>query len=62
VVAAIRVEAESGGEPAQTISAGVAEYREGMKDPDELLAAADQALYQAKAAGGDRVVVHCEAS
>jgi diguanylate cyclase (GGDEF)-like protein len=62
VVAAIRVEAESGGEPAQTISAGVAEYREGMEDPGELLAAADAALYQAKAAGGDRVVVHGEAS
>lgn len=36
-----------------TMSAGVAEYREGMGSPELLVAAADQALYQAKAAGKD---------
>jgi diguanylate cyclase (GGDEF)-like protein len=39
----------------QTVSAGIAEYRDGMASPDDLLDAADRALYSAKAAGGDRV-------
>ena len=34
-----------------TISAGIAQYREGMGSPELLVAAADQALYQAKDAG-----------
>jgi len=40
-----------------TVSAGIAEYEEGMASPDVLIAAADQALYAAKRAGRDRVVV-----
>lgn len=39
-----------------TVSAGISEYEEGMASPDVLVAAADQALYRAKARGGDRVV------
>ena len=38
-----------------TMSGGVAETRSGEEDVDELYRAADAALYQAKAAGGDRV-------
>ena len=38
-----------------TVSAGVAEYQENMSGFDELIAAADHALYEAKAAGRDRV-------
>ncbi len=41
----------------ETVSAGVAEYEQGMASPDVLLAAADQALYRAKNTGRDRVVV-----
>jgi diguanylate cyclase (GGDEF)-like protein len=39
-----------------TVSAGVAEYHEHMAGVEELMAASDQALYEAKAAGRDRVV------
>lgn len=42
---------------APTISAGVAGWRRGMVDDSELLTRADQALYRAKARGGDRVEV-----
>ncbi len=41
-----------------TISFGVASSPEHGSDPEQLLARADQALYRAKRAGGDRVVVY----
>lgn len=40
-----------------TVSAGLSEYEPGMASPDVLVAAADQALYRAKAQGRDRVMV-----
>lgn len=40
-----------------TVSAGVATYQPSMRSPDELLAAADHALYQAKRDGRDCVRV-----
>jgi diguanylate cyclase (GGDEF)-like protein len=40
-----------------TVSMGVAGYEPGMRTSDPILAAADRALYQAKAAGRDRVAV-----
>jgi diguanylate cyclase (GGDEF)-like protein len=40
-----------------SVSAGVASYRPGMRSPDELIAAADEALYRAKADGGDAIRV-----
>ena len=44
-----------------TVSAGVAEFEEGMESPAEIVLAADRALYQAKADGRDRVRAHQEA-
>lgn len=38
-----------------TLSAGIAQYKDGMDTPARLLAAADRAMYSAKAAGGDCV-------
>jgi diguanylate cyclase (GGDEF)-like protein len=40
-----------------TLSAGVARFADGMETPTRLLAAADEAMYAAKAAGGDCVRV-----
>jgi diguanylate cyclase len=44
-----------------TVSAGVAEWRLGAKGSTHLLEAADRALYRAKAAGRNRVVVSAQA-
>lgn len=41
-----------------TVSAGVAEYTDDMESYADLVHAADQALYEAKATGRDRVVAH----
>jgi diguanylate cyclase (GGDEF)-like protein len=41
----------------QTVSAGIATYQPAMDSFDVLVVAADQALYEAKAAGRDRAVV-----
>ena len=43
---------------ALTVSAGVAQAGDDTADPAELLRAADMALYAAKNAGRDRVVVY----
>lgn len=45
------------GPRAFTVSAGVAEYQEGMESPSELMAAADRAMYRAKKGGRDQVQV-----
>ena len=54
-----RVRMESSESDATTISAGIAEYRNGV-GRDSLFEAADKALYQAKVGGKDRVVVSGE--
>ena len=41
-----------------SISIGVTEIRPGDKDPDEILERADQALYQAKDDGRNRVLLY----
>ncbi len=41
-----------------TVSAGVAELDAAMQGPEDLLAAADRALYRAKGAGRNRVALH----
>lgn len=51
------VERPAGPSLASTFSAGVAEHRPGSPDGAALLQAADQALYEAKRAGRDRVVL-----
>lgn len=46
------------GKPPLTVSAGVASFDPEMGGPDELLAAADKSLYEAKDMGRDQVRVH----
>jgi len=49
----------AGGEPAAlTVSGGIASYPEDASDAEALLARAAQALYQAKAAGKNAVLLH----
>ncbi len=43
--------------PGITVSAGLAQYPVHATSPDELLRAADEALYAAKRAGRDRVEI-----
>ena len=45
-----------------TVSAGIAAYQSDMSSPEELLRAADSALYEAKGGGRDRVRVHGRAT
>jgi diguanylate cyclase (GGDEF)-like protein len=45
------------GEGKLTVSIGVAEYPDGGETPEELIATADAAMYQAKSGGRNRVVV-----
>jgi two-component system cell cycle response regulator len=53
---AARIELPDGGELAVTASLGVAVKAE-LERPEQLVAAADEALYEAKRAGKNRVVV-----
>jgi diguanylate cyclase (GGDEF)-like protein/PAS domain S-box-containing protein len=56
LVAAIRERAQAvtGGRIPATASAGVVPLRPGIDSPDDTLAAADRAMYEAKRKGGDR--------
>ncbi len=56
-VAALRLPLETGGELRTTVSAGVAAYPVHGGDDRALMRRADQALYEAKRSGRDRVVV-----
>jgi diguanylate cyclase (GGDEF)-like protein len=40
-----------------TVSAGIAQYRSDMSSPEDLMEAADRALYDAKTGGRDRIAV-----
>ena len=40
-----------------TISVGVSQYKNTMKEPDELYQSADGALYEAKETGRNRVII-----
>ena len=53
-----RAEWAKAGAPSITVSLGVAEHSDGRPTAEALLQAADQALYQAKKAGRNRVAVH----
>lgn len=57
-IARLRFKAPAGGAPpvGVTASIGLASYPEQASRPEDLVALADQALYAAKRAGGDRVV------
>jgi diguanylate cyclase len=51
------VEKQDVGEGRLTVSIGLAEYPDGGETPEELIATADAAMYQAKNSGRNRVVV-----
>jgi len=46
-----------GGSIKVTVSIGIADLKDGMKDRQALIEAADEALYQAKSEGRNRVVI-----
>jgi diguanylate cyclase (GGDEF)-like protein len=52
-----RVAAQDLGASKLTVSVGLAEYPDGGDTPEELIASADAAMYQAKSSGRDKVVV-----
>jgi diguanylate cyclase (GGDEF)-like protein len=52
-----RVAAQDLGASKLTVSVGLAEYPDGGDTPEELIATADAAMYQAKSSGRDKVVV-----
>jgi diguanylate cyclase (GGDEF)-like protein len=52
-----RVAEQDLGEGSLTLSIGVAEYPDGGETPEELIATADAAMYKAKSAGRNQVVV-----
>ena len=54
--ARLRQERVAPGAPDLTLSIGVAEHTPALRRPDEVIAAADQALYRAKESGRDRTV------
>lgn len=56
-IAAVRLEHDGGPLESVTASFGVAIFPQHAGDADALLRAADEALYEAKKAGRDRVVV-----
>ncbi|PYP15823.1 MAG: sensor domain-containing diguanylate cyclase, partial [Gemmatimonadetes bacterium] len=52
-----RVADQDLGQGKLTVSIGLAEYPDGGDTPEELIATADAAMYQAKSSGRDQVVV-----
>ena len=52
-----RVAAQDLGPGSLTVSIGLAEYPDGGETPEELIASADAAMYKAKSAGRNQVVV-----
>jgi len=52
-----RVAEQDLGPGSLTVSIGLAEYPEGGETPEELIATADAAMYQAKSSGRNQVVI-----
>ena len=53
------IQAQFEGEPAVTLSAGVADLKPGMENGTTLFSEADRALYEAKRQGRDHVALEC---